>query len=230
VSILGDRGRAKTEAGSRDADAATRANQYKLLSLLLQYPSQDLATRKEDITALVRTMPACALTGALTTFLDAWHRMGLLALQQEYVLAFDFQKRVSLHLTYYQYGDQRQRGLALVRLKRAYAAAGLPLREGETSDYLPAVLEFASLAPAGYDAVLLKEHRVAIEMLQLGLREDSLYRSLAEGLCSILPQLSHEDRAAVLSLLAGGPPTEHVGLEPFAPPEVMPESVSGGRR
>ena len=141
-------------------------------------------------------MPACALTDALTTFLDAWQGMGLLALEQEYVRTFDFQKRVSMHLTYYQYGDQRQRGLALVRLKRAYAAAGFSC-EGETSDYLPALLEFAALAPAGYDAVLLKEYRVAIEMLRLGLKEDSLYRSLVEGLLSILPRLSHEDREAM---------------------------------
>ena len=105
-----------------------------------------------------------------------------------------------------------------------------PCARAKTADYLPAVLEFAALAPAGYDAVLLKEHRVAVEMLRLGLKEDSLYRSLVEALCSILPPLSHEDREAVRSLLAGGPPTEQVGLEPFAPPEVMPEPASGGRR
>jgi nitrate reductase delta subunit len=230
VSILRGRTHGDSEAATSEDRASTRATQLKLLSLLLQYPTADLAEHEPEVNALVHAMPACALTGALATFLDAWHGMGLLALQQEYVRAFDFQKRVSLHLTYYQYGDQRQRGLALVRLKRAYAAAGLPLCEGETSDYLPAVLEFAALAPAGYDAVLLKEHRVAIEMLRLGLKEDSIYRSLVDGLCSILPRLSHEDREAVCSLLAGGPPTEQVGLEPFAPPEVMPESVSGGRR
>jgi nitrate reductase delta subunit len=204
--------------------------QLKLLSLLLHYPTAEVAEHETEISAPVRAMPACMLTDALTTFLDALHRRGLLPVQQEYVRAFDFQKRVSLHLTYYQYGDQRQRGLALVRLKRAYAAAGLPLCEGEAPDYLPALLEFAALAPAGYAAVLLKEHRVAIEMLRLGLKEDSLYRSLVEGLCSILPQLSHEDREAVRSSLAGGPPTEQVGLEPFSPPELMPEPLCAGRR
>ena len=230
MSILRGRTHVDSQAATSEEHAGARAAQLKLLSLLLQYPTADLAEHETEVTAVVRAMPACALTGTLTTFLDAWHGMGLLALQQEYVRTFDFQKRVSLHLTYYQYGDQRQRGLALVRLKRAYAAAGLPLCEGEISDYLPALLEFAALAPAGYDAVLLKEHRAAIEMLRLGLKEDSLYRSLVEGLCSILPPLSHEDREAVRSLIAGGPPTEQVGLEPFAPPEVMPESVPGGRR
>ena len=55
----------------------------------------------------------------------------------------------SLHLTYHTHGDRRQRGLELVRLKRRYAEAGLPFEGGELPDYLPVLLEFASLAAGG---------------------------------------------------------------------------------
>ena len=62
-------------------------------------------------------------------------------------VTFDFDRRASLHLTYHTYGDRRQRGLELVRLKRRYAEAGLPLEGGELPDYLPVLLEFAALVP-----------------------------------------------------------------------------------
>jgi nitrate reductase delta subunit len=39
-----------------------------------------------------------------------------------------------------------------------------------------------------------------------------------------LGALPAADRASVVRLVAGGPPTELVGLEPFAPPEVMPSA------
>jgi nitrate reductase delta subunit len=207
-----------------------QAAQLKLLSLLLHFPSTELAGHEADVALLVGAMPESELGRAFRAFLAYWRRVGLLALQQEYVRTFDFQKRVSLHLAYYQYGERRQLGLALVRLKQAYAAAGLPLHEGELPDYLPALLEFAALAPEGYGEVLLGEYRVALELLRLGLRQDSPYRYLVEGLCSIMPPLNDEGQEAVRSLAADGPPTEQVGLEPFAPPEVIPEMASGRRR
>ena len=41
---------------------------------------------------------------------------------------FDLHKRSGLYLTFYGEGDKRERGMALLRLKRLYRAAGLPLR------------------------------------------------------------------------------------------------------
>ncbi len=204
------------------------STQLKLLSVLLQYPDDGLARLEQDIAALLGELPPSPYAAAVASLAEYWQSHGLVALQQEYVRAFDFQKRVSLHLTYYRYGDLRQRGPALLRLKRAYAAAGLPLREGEMPDYLPVLLEFCALAPVGYGERLLREQRAAIELLRLGLRPDSPYCRLLEALCAIAPPLTGEDRAAVAARLADGPPTEDVGLEPFAPPEVMP--ITGGRR
>ena len=42
-----------------------------------------------------------------------------------------------------------------------------------------------------------------------------------------MPKLSRQQRAALEKLAAEGPPTEEVGLEPFAPPEFMPEPAAG---
>ena len=74
-------------------------------------------------------------------------------------------------MSYYLYGDTRRRGVALLRLKRMYAAAGLVLDSDELPDHLPAMLEFAAFAPAGYGDRVLAEHRVGLELLRLGLRD-----------------------------------------------------------
>jgi nitrate reductase delta subunit len=144
-------------------------------------------------------------------------------LQQDYVRTFDFQKRLSLHLTFYLYGDRRQRGLALLRLKRCYAAAGLPLATTELPDYAPVVLEFAAAAPDGYGDRILREFRPALELIRLALRDlGSPYGYLFDAICLGLPVLTEEEQEQIRRLAVEGPPTEQVGLEPFGPPEVMP--------
>ena len=114
--------------------------------------------------------------------------------------------------------------MALLGLKRRYAAAGLELGVGgELPDYLPLMLEFAALAPGDEGERLLRGHRPGIELLRGGLHDDgSPYADPLDALCAGLPRLSVLERDRIRSLAADGPPTEQVGLEPFAPPEVMP--------
>jgi nitrate reductase molybdenum cofactor assembly chaperone NarJ/NarW len=139
------------------------------------------------------------------------------------VQTLDLDKRSGLYLTFYGEGDKRERGSALLRLKRLYRAAGLPLAGTELPDYLPVMLEFAAAAPPGYGRVVLREHHAALELLRLSLREhESPYANLLDAVCLTLGAPSAADRARVLKLAANGPPQELVGLEPFAPPEVMP--------
>ena len=88
------------------------------------------------------------------------------ALAARYVETFDLRRRASLYLTYYAHGDTRERGMALLRLKKLYRAAGLPLDCAELPDHLPVMLAFAALAPAGHGEALLAEHRAAIELLR----------------------------------------------------------------
>ena len=135
----------------------------------------------------------------------------------------DLNKRSGLYLTFYGEGDKRERGTALLRLKRMYRAGGLPLQGTELPDYLPVMLEFAAAAPPGYGEVVLREHHAALELVRLSLRErESPYAHLIDAVCLTLGAPSAADRARVLKLAASGPPQELVGLEPFAPPEVMP--------
>ena len=186
---------------------------YRLLSLLLDYPRPELDA------AIAGEAGADALQPLLRWSAET----SLVERQRRYVETFDLDRRTSLHLTYYLYGDTRKRGLALLRLKRMYAAAGLPLAADELPDFLPALLEFAALAPAGYGETLLGEHRLGLELLRLRLSAlESPWAGALELLCGSLPRLGPVERDRLARLLADGPPSEQVGLEPFAPPEVMP--------
>ena len=187
---------------------------YDLLSLVLDYPSAILDER------LSHAEPQHQ---ALERFVSWWHATSPAERAQRYVGTFDLDRRTSLHLTYYLYGDTRKRGMALLRLKHMYAAAGLPLDGDELPDFLPAMLEFAALAPDGYGHTLLAKHRLSLELLRLRLAEkNSPWGCALELLCDAFPRLVPIERDRLARLRADGPPAEQVGLEPFAPPEVMP--------
>jgi nitrate reductase delta subunit len=200
-----------------------------LISLLLRYPDPALVEDRDAVMDAAAALPASAQRTALLAFLDYWSRTPLAALAQDYVATFDLQKRCGLYLSYYLYGDKRQRGVAFLRLKRLYAAAGWELATRELPDYLPLMLEFAASGPAGHGELLLQEFRPGLELLRRALHDlASPYAHLLDAIVLGLPRLTRGQQELVERLAADGPPSELVGIEPFAPPEVMPPI--GGRR
>ena len=202
---------------------AERVHPLKLASLLLQYPSPELL-EAAAAAGEVHIAPARGRQAERLHEFCAWYASRPVAeLQRLYVDAFDFTKQCSLHLTYHVHGDRRQRGLAMLALKQSYRDAGFEPPGDELPDYLPLMLEFAALAPDGAGAALLEENRVAMELIRAGLRrEGSPFAPLLDVVVSGLGRLSSQKLARIRRLAAEGPPHEEVGLEPFAPPEVMP--------
>ena len=85
--------------------------------------------------------------------------------------------------------------MALLRLKKLYRAAGLPLDGAELPDHLAVMLAFAALAPPGHGEALLAEHRPAIELLRLSLHDlESPYAHVLDAVAACLPALER-DRA-----------------------------------
>lgn len=201
--------------------AAEPIQPLKLVSLLLQYPRPEIGEALAGLD-LAEVGPASRRRRArLGAFLE-WRRAQPIGeLQRDYVERFELSKRCSLHLTYHVHGDSRQRGLALLRLRQAYAEAGWDGDPAELPDFLPLMLEFAALEPAGME--LLERHREAIELIAAALREErSPYAELFAAITDEMPGLSGRQVNRIRRLAAEGPPSEEVGLEPFAPPEVMP--------
>lgn len=198
---------------------------YALLSLLLQYPSAEVLDGRPALAAAVAELPRSSERAELERFMAWFAPAPGIEVQQRYVGTFDLQKRSSLYLTYFTHGDTRRRGLSLVRLKRLYAAAGLHLEGPELPDFLPVMLEFAAHAPPDAGRKLLAEHRIGLELLRRHLvQAASPYRHLVAAVCAGLPRLSAPDIASVRRLAKDGPPSERVGLTPFAPGEIMPQS------
>jgi len=193
-----------------------QATGYKLASVLLQYPTRALFDGLDELDAAARSAPRAA-RGHLAAFL-AWLRATPPhEVAQHYVETFDLRRRSALYLTYYRHGDTRRRGMALLAFKTAYRAAGLEPAGAELPDYLPVVLDFAAVAPAGED--LLRRHRADLELLRRALREAGTpYARLVDAVCAQLPRLGRRDLLRVRAAEQQGPPAEDVGLEPFAPP------------
>jgi nitrate reductase molybdenum cofactor assembly chaperone NarJ/NarW len=195
---------------------------FKLLSVLLRYPDRRLVEAGAELAAIVDALPR-SQREPLQRFVAYLAGQTQTELERQYVETFDLRRRSGLYLSYYVHGDTRKRGMTLLRLKRLYAAAGLELTSGELPDYLPLMLEFAALAPAGAGQTLLREYRPSLELLRASLRDSgSPYTDLLDALCDALPRLSALEREHIRLLGEQGPPEEQVGLQPFAPPEVMP--------
>lgn len=195
----------------------------KVTSLMLQYPEPEAVEEIRSLDPGEIGPASAAQREALAGFLDWYRAQDLDSLRQSYVDNFDFDRRRSLHLTYQLHGDSRQRGLALLKIKNVYRDAGLAPDETELPDYLPLMLEFAVLAPDSAGDDLLDRHRESIELIRDGLARDaSPWSALFDVIRDGMPGLSRRQINRIKRLAEEGPPGEEVGMEPFAPPEVMP--------
>jgi nitrate reductase delta subunit len=206
---------------------------WRLLSLLLDYPDDELLGHGPALHAAADALPASPAREAIRAELARRDALGAAAVQREYVATFDFAKRSTLYLSFHVYGDRRQRGMAMLGLKRSFRAAGLELAPNALPDHLPAVLEFADVHPEGGVAVL-QGFRPALEVVRAALHaDDSAYAPLLDAVCGLLPAATEDELADARRIALEGPPEEQVGLEPFAPPEVMPPAAAaacGGAR
>jgi nitrate reductase delta subunit len=196
---------------------------WQTASLLLGYPDEQLWARLPLLDDVVAGLPEPA-AAPLRRFLEHLAATTPPAAAAAYVTTFDHQKRCCPYLTYYAHGDTRKRGMALLRFKHAYRAAGLELTDDELPDHLAVVLEFAATADAEAGRRLLIEHRAGLEVLRLALRaSDSAYTDVVAAVSATLPDLGGDDLDAVRRLAAEGPPAEEVGLSPYTPAFDLPE-------
>ncbi len=220
--LLGLRRKAKPALAASDLATA-----WQSVSLLLDYPGPAVVAAVPAIVAASAGLPDGVRTPLvrLATHLAA---SDLGRLQSEYVATFDHTRRCALHLTYYAFGDTRKRGVALVRFKQAFRAAGLEVTDAELPDHLCVVLECG--ASGGVDVAwkLLTEHRAGIELLRLALAEKgSPWLDGVLALLATLPPLDGDGEAAVARLLAEGPPGEDVGMDAYAlDPQLNPHPAA----
>lgn len=175
---------------------------FQAAALCLDYPDE----------SLLAALPLLRASGAIDGFLDHVERTPLPQLQVSYVDTFDLRRRCCPYLTYYTYGDTRDRGIALLRFTSAYRAAGFAVASGELPDHLAVVCEFAARSPAEGIA-LLQHNRVGLELLALALHDaGSPYVEVVDAVRGLLPAASDRDLQRAMDLARTGPPMEEVGI------------------
>ncbi|MBS4727054.1 nitrate reductase molybdenum cofactor assembly chaperone [Mycobacterium sp. SM1] len=192
----------------------------KLASVLLQYPTTALFDGLDELDAFAATTGPKPAREAFGRFLGWLRATPPNEVARHYVQTFDLRRRCSLYLTYHRYGDTRKRGMAMVVIKTAYRDAGFVPSDDELPDYLPMVLDFAALCPRGER--LLYGHRTDLELLRRALvAVESPYADVVTAVAAGLPPLGKFELSQVRAAWQSGPPSEKVGLEPFAPPEYL---------
>lgn len=202
-----------------------RVATWQVVSALLRYPDEELVAALPAIreAVLAERIPEADQIVAL---IDDWSSRELIDLQTEYVELFDLGRQSSLYLSWHQYGDRRQRGLVLLKLKRAYQEHDMNPVEDELPDWLPLMLEFAVFAPDPAGVELLQKWRAPIELVRRVLQDKQRPQAaLFDAVSATLPKLGSNLRESVEQLLAQGPPDEEVGLEPFGPGNELPSGL-----
>ena len=221
--------RRKADAPTDEPAQREQRMVWRIAALLLDYPAAQTPGMLDELSSAAVSLPAPA-GSALISFIAQLRHIPPMELAAHYVETFDLRRRHCLHLSYYAYGDTRKRGMALLRFKHAYRAAGVTLGEHELPDHLAVVLEFAAIIDPKAGRRLLVEYRPVLELLRQSLGDaGSPYVAVLDAVCATLPELNVADRRRVAELAAQGPPEEQVGLDAFGADPMLHE-LGGGRR
>jgi len=148
---------------------------YKILSALLEYPSQELIDNLPAINSLLDEMvdADAAEKEALRKFVTWLGDGHLTDIQAGYVKTFDLTPEHSLHLTHHLFGDDndKNRGPALIDMTELYKDYGVKVMTNELPDYLPLVLEFVAMLEENKAAAFLSDANKVLTVLSNNLNK-----------------------------------------------------------
>lgn len=174
---------------------------YKALALLLSYPEEDYRPLYASAAAVIEEEGLIRDVKGLRLLARELGSEDVLDLQARYVHLFDRSRTLSLHLYEHVHGESRDRGQAMVELKRLYAGQGLELAAHELPDHLPVFLEFLSLLESAAASALLSEAAHVLTALRDRLKKrKSPYAAVLAALVALAGERA--DAAALQSLLA----------------------------
>lgn len=169
---------------------------FRLASTLLQHPEEDWLAG-EELKNEIASIENQLVKMLYRQFFKHLQSVSFLELCQQYAQTFDFSDKTTLYLTYPIFGENPDRGKALVKLKNEYFEAGYPLESDELPDYLPLILEFCSIAPIESARKMLQIHRKSIDRLlkELSLM-DSPYQMLLQACVETIENILGKQKAS----------------------------------
>ena len=160
----------------------------RAFSALLSYPQEELLQTLPELADAIRASPLVASREckSLLALIDELAHGELLELEERYVELFDRGHATSLNLFEHLHGDGRERGDAMVDLKRIYERAGFELSTRELPDYLPVVLEYLSCRDLAETKELLSDCAHILKKLATALlARSSAYAAVPQALLII---------------------------------------------
>jgi len=198
----------------------------RALSALLSYPRQEVRQALPEIAEAIRTSQLIAPRQRedLLALVDDLRASDLLEAEERYVELFDRGRAASLHLFEHLHGEGRDRGQAMVDLRRLYERAGYELSSRELPDYLPVVLEYLSCRDLAETRELLGDcahilRRIGRSLVARG----SAYAAVLQALLVVAGE-DPIDAAAVPRVKER---TEDLDREWFEPPAFEPLAGAG---
>ncbi|KKB73094.1 MULTISPECIES: nitrate reductase molybdenum cofactor assembly chaperone [Bacillus] len=174
-------------------DATDKQAVFAALSYLLSYPDEEWRLERSDWQSLISDIQPEHLRERLLAFLKEAEAYSPEELIETYVYTFDFGKKTNLYVTYFNSGEQRERGIELLQLKDLYQQSGFQPTDKELPDYLPLMLEFAAVAELHKAKDVFQKYVSNLEELKSQLLEnESIYAPLLDGLLIALAEIGVE--------------------------------------
>ncbi len=173
----------------------------RALAALLSYPTAELVEAAADIGNTIdrEDLVPASERARLHRLIDDLAAGDLFDLQERYGLLFDRTRSLSLHLFEHVHGESRDRGQAMVDLKKLYEEAGYAPVAHELPDFLPLFLEFVSTrAPRAAIELIGQPANVIAALRERLAKRGSPYEAVMAALLAIAKAELDETALATL--------------------------------
>ncbi len=161
---------------------------YRLISKLLDYPDAELLAAIPELRGAIQHGFEAAEWVVLDRFINHLAGLDPTDARAAYVQTFDMTPEHALHLTHHLFGDDKNRGPALIDLTEFYKEYGLEMRtadatkaandelvddgkSNELPDFLPLILEFAAMLEEEEARMFLSQWAKVLNVLASNLEE-----------------------------------------------------------
>ena len=161
---------------------------YRLISKLLDYPDAELLAAIPELRGAIQHGFEAAEWVVLDRFINHLAGLDPTDARAAYVQTFDMTPEHALHLTHHLFGDDKNRGPALIDLTEFYKEYGLEMRtadatkaandelvddgkSNELPDFLPLILEFAAMLEEEEARMFLSQWSKVLNVLASNLEE-----------------------------------------------------------
>lgn len=148
---------------------------YQIIAYLLRYPNKEMVDVLPELQEEIEAIHDEQIKDDLKQFMAQISECTFDSWISHYIENFDFGKLTNLYVTYLHLGEQRERGLELLKLKKFYEGHGFEVTDKELPDYLPLMLEFCGNVPINVSNELLEMHGKSIQTIREKIVESKSY-------------------------------------------------------